>query len=219
MIDFDKLKEPFPADDIEWRSQRTGGEEGNFWAMVLAYVTNRAIMERLDDVCGPENWYNEFRPAPNGGVMCGISIRIDNDDLLPNWVTKWDGADNTKEEAVKGGLSGAMKRAGVQWGIGRYLYKLQATFVKHEEKGTHRNDVKHWETKKKIGVIKWNDPTLPDWALPKLITEEQMSTWTDIASSADISVKDLSLKFGLTKRTTEKDADEMIKQALAHYQK
>lgn len=51
----------------------------------------------------------------NGGVECGISIKIDGE-----WITKWDAAENTQVEAVKGGRSGAMKRAAVQWGIGRY---------------------------------------------------------------------------------------------------
>ena len=43
-------------------------------SMCLAYVTNRAIMERLDAVCEPQNWKNEFKPAPEGGILCGISI-------------------------------------------------------------------------------------------------------------------------------------------------
>ena len=30
------------------------------------------------------------------------------------WVTEWDGADNSQVEAVEGGLSGATKRAAVQ---------------------------------------------------------------------------------------------------------
>ena len=42
---------------------------------------------------------------------------------------KWDAAENTQVEAVKGGRSGAMKRAAVQWGIGRYLYNLEEGFA------------------------------------------------------------------------------------------
>lgn len=115
-----KLREPFAADEIEWRIGQAGKSNGKPWARVLAYVTNRAIMDRLDDVCGPENWQNEYRAGPEGGIVCGISIRVHRGE----WVTKWDGAENTEIEGVKGGLSGAMKRAAVQWGIGRYLYDL-----------------------------------------------------------------------------------------------
>ena len=122
--------------------------------MLLAYVTNRAVMDRLDEVCGVGNWRNEFVQAPNGGVLCGISVKIDDE-----WVTKWDGAENTNVEAVKGGLSGSMKRAAVQWGIGRYLYKLPATFAKFHDFG--KNNIKinnQW--------YKYDNPALPSEFLP-----------------------------------------------------
>lgn len=125
-MDLNKFDEPFSPEDIEWRIQQSGKtRDGKVWAMVLAYVTNRAIMKRTDDVCGKAGWRNEYRDIPNnGGVECGISIKIDSE-----WVTKWDAAENTQVEAVKGGRSGAMKRAAVQWGIGRYLYNLEEGFA------------------------------------------------------------------------------------------
>jgi hypothetical protein len=159
-MDLSLLKKPFPADEIEWRIGRSGVKsDGTPWAMVLAYVTSRAIMDRLDEACGTENWCNEFKAAPEGGVMCGISIRIGQE-----WVTKWDGAENTDVEAVKGGLSGAMKRAGVQWGIGRYLYGLEEGFAKIHEGGKNRA-----KAKAKDGrdiAFKWDPPALPAWAVP-----------------------------------------------------
>ncbi len=83
-MDLNKFDEPFSPEDIEWRIQQSGKtRDGKVWAMVLAYVTNRAIMKRLDDVCGKAGWRNEYRDIPNnGGVECGISIRIDSE-----WVT------------------------------------------------------------------------------------------------------------------------------------
>ena len=91
-MDLNKFDEPFSPEDIEWRIQQSGKtRDGKVWAMVLAYVTNRAIMKRLDDVCGKAGWRNEYRDIPNnGGVECGISIKIDSE-----WVTKWDAAENT----------------------------------------------------------------------------------------------------------------------------
>ena len=157
-MDLTKLKDVFNPDDIEWRVSRAGESGGKAWALVLAYVTNRAIMNRLDDVCSPENWKNEFAPAPNGGTLCGISIKINNE-----WVTKWDGSDNTNIEAVKGGLSGAMKRAAVQWGIGRYLYDLPETYAVIDERGEHYQGA---DPKGKYKAFKWNPPQLPEWALP-----------------------------------------------------
>lgn len=156
-MDLSKLKDYFEPSDIEWRLQQCGKtKEGKIWGMALAYVTNRAIMNRLDEVCGPENWKNEFKAAPDGGILCGISIKVGDE-----WVTKWDGAENTDIEAVKGGLSGAMKRAAVQWGIGRYLYNLEESWINANEKGSHRGKTKDETT------FNWDDPALPSWALPK----------------------------------------------------
>lgn len=161
-MDWNKLAEPFPAEDIEWRVQNSGMKNGKGWAMVLAYVTNRAIQQRLDDVVSPENWKNEYKEAPDGGVLCGISIKVEDE-----WVTKYDGAENTKVEAIKGGLSGAMKRAAVQWGIGRYLYKLETTYVEVGEKGKNWVSIKYKDgNTEKVYKGYWNDPSLPDWALP-----------------------------------------------------
>lgn len=119
-----KLSAPFDPFDIEWRVQQAGESNGKVWAMVLAYITNRAIMERLDDVFGVGGWQNEYKPMPDGGIICGIKAKVGDE-----WIVKYDGADKTAIEATKGGLSNAMKRAGVQWGIGRYLYRLETTFV------------------------------------------------------------------------------------------
>ena len=155
-----KLRLPFAAEDIEWRVQRSGMKDGRPWAMVLAYVTNRAIMDRLDYVLGPENWCNRFEGGPDGGIVCGISIRIGDE-----WVTKWDGADNTAVEAVKGGLSSSMKRAAVQWGIGRYLYRLEPMWADFNDNGKNRDGIKTGEGDKKLW-FKWDGPRLPPWALP-----------------------------------------------------
>lgn len=155
-MSLEQLKDPFPARDIEWRVQSSGETNGKVWARCLAYVTNRAIMNRLDAVVGPVHWRNEYAPAPCGGVMCGLSIRVGDE-----WVTKWDGAENTDVEAVKGGLSGAMKRAAVQWGIGRYLYDLEEGWAQVNERG-------RFQGKTKDGAyFKWDPPILPAWALPQ----------------------------------------------------
>lgn len=159
-MDLNKLKEPFTANDIEWRLQKCGSGENGIWGMCLAYVTNRAIQNRLDEICGPENWKNDFREAPSGGVMCGISIRCGGTSG-DEWVTKWDGAENTDIEAVKGGLSNAMKRAAVEWGIGRYLYNLDASWAKINEKGRLAGKLKDGT------FFRWDPPELPEWALPK----------------------------------------------------
>ncbi len=154
-MDLTKLKEPFPATDIEWRISRSDLKNGNPWGKVLAYVTARAIQDRLDDVCGAENWQNQFIDGPLGGVLCGISIFCND-----RWITKWNGSDKTNIEAVKGGLSGAEKRAGSEWGIGRYLYNLSEGWADFMENGIYNAKIDNkW--------FKWNPPQLPAWALPE----------------------------------------------------
>jgi hypothetical protein len=162
-MDLSKLDEPFADDEIEWRIQQAGEGNKGIWARCLAYVTNRAIMNRLDSVVGKENWQNTYLPGPNGGVVCRLSIRVNGE-----WVTKEDGAENTDIESVKGGLSDAMKRAAYQWGIGRYLYYLPEGWAQVSENGEHFATCKIKSNgQEKTIPFRWSPPRLPDWALPK----------------------------------------------------
>ena len=133
-IDLRRLQDFFAEEDVEWKPIAVSKKTGK--ALAAAYITNRAIMDRLDEVCGPENWQNEYKPGPGGGVICGLSVRV-GDPGSPGygWVTKWDGAENTDVEAVKGGLSSSMRRAAVQWGIGRYLYQIPNQWVPVDQHG------------------------------------------------------------------------------------
>jgi hypothetical protein len=156
-----KLADPFPPGDVEWRIQTSGDKNGKPWARVLAYVTNRAIQQRLDDVAGPENWQDRFHTGPDGGVVCEIGIYCERGEgQAPEWIWKQDGAENTDIEKVKGGLSNAEKRCGAKWGIGRYLYNLEEGFARVHEGG-------RFFAKLKSGAsFRWDPPTLPTWALP-----------------------------------------------------
>lgn len=166
-MDLSKLKEPFPADRIEWRLAQCGKNAQGFWGMCLAYVQARAIMDRLDDVCGHMQWKAEyvFQPA---GVICRLSIF----DECADWVTKEDGAEMTDIEPFKGGISGALKRAAVLWGIGRYLYDLESGFIKVVDKGT--KDARYGKTKEGESFY-WLPPELPSRALPKSETKPKIA--------------------------------------------
>lgn len=149
------LAASFHPEDIEWRVQSSGKNNGQIWARVFAYVTSRAIQDRLDEVLGIGGWQTDFREGPGGGVICRLSVLIDG-----QWVCKEDGAENTDIEKVKGGLSGAIKRAAVHVGIGRYLYKLDADYALISDKGAYRDKTKDgtW--------FRWTPPALPSWAVP-----------------------------------------------------
>lgn len=165
------LADPFEAHDIEWRVQQSGvSGSSKPWVMVIPYITNRAIQQRLDDVVGIDGWKNEFKEATSGkGYLCGLSIRFGD-----NWITKWDGSEYTQVEALKGALSGAMKRTAVQFGIGRYLYSLDTEFatcaqVESRFKANGQFISIPLNKGNKGGPrinAEWFPPTLPDWALP-----------------------------------------------------
>ena len=144
-----KLSEPFDPSEVKWRAGSISERNNQVRAMALAYIEARAAMDRLDKAVGSGNWRDEYLPGPSGeGVVCGVSIHIGGE-----WVTKWDGAENTDFESVKGGLSDAFKRACVKWGIGRYLYRFPAKWVDATKRGRT--------------VIIDAPPPFPEWALPE----------------------------------------------------
>tara|TARA_R110000787_G_scaffold89251_3_gene189022 strand:+ start:7540 stop:8370 length:831 start_codon:yes stop_codon:yes gene_type:complete len=118
------LRRPFVDEEVFWRAQ-TVSKNGS--AMILAYVDSRAVQQRLDDALGPHNWQTSIKvDGPKN--LAGIGILINGD-----WVWKWDGAGDTAIESSKGGISDAIKRACVLWGMARHLYDLPTTWSKVED--------------------------------------------------------------------------------------
>lgn len=131
----DRLAAPFNPELVHWRVGATSGDKG----IALAYIDARHVMQRLDDVCGPENWQALYDNAGNGKTCCRIGINVygnivsieENGAVIPSekWVWKSNGAGDTDIESDKGAFSDAFKRAAVLWGIGRYLYDLDSPWV------------------------------------------------------------------------------------------
>lgn len=115
---FDKLSAPFPPSAIHWRAQSLTKNKDK--ALALAYLNARDVMDRLDEVVGPQGWTDTYEETPKGRLICRLSILTPDGD----WVMKSDGAGDTAVEGEKGAISDAFKRAAVKWGIGRYLYDL-----------------------------------------------------------------------------------------------
>jgi hypothetical protein len=180
-----KLKAPFPENAIEWRISRSGvKKDGAVWATCLAYVTSRAIQDRLDSVFGIGGWYDEYVPAPQGGVLCKLHCKIDE-----AFICKQDVAENTQFEGVKGGVSGALKRAAVKFGIGRYLYDLPEGFAVVNNNGKHYQSA---NTKKGIPAFNWDAPQLPAWALPDGASTAKPAPAKPAKSEIDIVKSQLS---------------------------
>ena len=172
-MDLKKLSEPLNPASIEWRIGQCGKKnDGSVWAKVLAYLTSRAVHDRLDEICGPENWQLKYN-VHHAGTVCEIGIKIGDE-----WVWKAGGADDTDIEGFKGGLSGAEKRAAVPWGIGRYLYGLTETWA--ETSLTKVNGWKYQAANKNKGIpaFYWQPPQLPAWALPEGMSPENRNPHT-----------------------------------------
>ena len=123
------LAAPFEADEVEWRVQGKPGADGK--AQILAYIDARAVQDRLDTIVGPQNWTFKWEPISivNGALMVAKGI------LSIHGVPKEDVGDAGNFEPSKSAVSDALKRAAVQWGIGRYLYELPVVRVPLDEKG------------------------------------------------------------------------------------
>src|SRR3954470_9918119 len=110
---FAALAAPFESHETKIRSQ-TGRQ--------LHYITARTAMNRLDNVLGPENWWDEYVPSENS-VLCRLTIRMPDGSTL----TKCDAggyagmADSGDDD--KSGYSDSFKRAAVKFGVARYLYR------------------------------------------------------------------------------------------------
>ncbi|HEC32777.1 MAG TPA: hypothetical protein ENI63_00775 [Candidatus Kaiserbacteria bacterium] len=106
----------------KWRVQSFSKNKPS--ASIIAYIDARDAMDLLDEVCSPENWQSDFKEV-NGRLFAGIGINIDG-----NWVWKWDTGSESNIEKEKGEVSDGFKRAGVKWGVGRFLYSMKVHYVK-----------------------------------------------------------------------------------------
>ncbi len=155
---FDALCMPFAAEEIDWRVGSTTQDKSK--GMALAYLDARAVMDRLDSVCGPDAWQCNYIVAGPLAV-CNIGVRMPNGE----WIWKADGAGATDIEGEKGMLSDALKRAAVRWGVGRYLYQMDSPWVALEAAGRSfrisdaerkKLDEVHEKAAQKVG---WGGPT------------------------------------------------------------
>lgn len=118
--------ELFPVDDLEWKIQVADSyNKPPRWVQVICYVSARAIMARLDEVFGLD-WEPVWEETQKG-IRCTITARIPGTDryVSRSDVAEWQSGDN----GYKATHSAALKRAAVHFGVGRYLYALEATFV------------------------------------------------------------------------------------------
>ncbi len=121
----EQLRKPFPASKISFKCQTKPSEKGN--SLVVAYIDARDVMERLDDVVGPD-WSDRYEKAGTAkGLVCYLTVC---------GVTRADvGDEDNENEPVKSAYSDAFKRAAVKFGVGRFLYDLPKMWAKARPAG------------------------------------------------------------------------------------
>lgn len=117
-MNLQNLKKEIP---FQWRIQSCSKTSAK--AQCVAYIDARDAMRLLDEVCGPENWQDEYYQVKDT-MFCKIGIKVGD-----QWVWKSDGGDVTDVEAKKGESSDSFKRACVKWGVGRFLYDMEIRWV------------------------------------------------------------------------------------------
>lgn len=141
-----KLAAPFPPNAIGWKPQTVKENR----ALAVAYIDARDVQNRLDQAVGPENWWADYQILGNGErVICRLTLRVDGRE-----VTKTDvGGESDQPDGgdrLKAAFSDSLKRAAVQWGVGRYLYYLPSVWCDFDPKSRQ--------------IVR--PPQLPSWALP-----------------------------------------------------
>jgi hypothetical protein len=140
------LSAPFDDTEVKFKPQAVKGNR----ALALAYVDVRAIMDRLDNVLGVENWQDRYQLLPDNSVMCRLRLRIGD-----RWITKTDVGGPSEQpdggDRLKAAFSDALKRAAVKFGIGRYLYRLPQQWADYDPQ------------KRQFSA----PPRLPDWAVAR----------------------------------------------------
>lgn len=108
-----QLKAPFSPNRIKWRASNFNGSS----SQALLYLDARDVMDRLDEVFGIGRWSTEYSDLETRCV-CKLGVSFNG----WGWVHKSDVGTQSTFEGEKGMYSDALKRAAVQFGVGRYLY-------------------------------------------------------------------------------------------------
>ena len=123
-----KIEELKQKIDYKWKVQSYNSDKTK--GSCVAYIDARDVMDILDRVCGPTNWQDKYEFVGDK-LIAGIGIY---DEVLKEWIWKFDTGTESDKEGEKGIFSDAFKRAAVKWGVGRFLYDLEIKWIKIENK-------------------------------------------------------------------------------------
>lgn len=160
------LSEPFDPGEIKWRVTATSTQQTKHGpqkrGQLVAYADQRAYTDRLNEVFGEWGWTRAYdvqvaqnfeRRAPGDKKQTAVSAKV----VVVSKVTIHGLGSHTgigeewadDENAATRAEAQAFKRACACFGLGRYLYDLDKTWVDLDQ---YNRPVR--------------TPNLPDWALP-----------------------------------------------------
>lgn len=114
------LKKPFAPHQMEWREEERTKKNGEKFQLVLAYIAEEAICNRLE-VVDPSWQFSDIQIAERGGQVYAIA------SMTVKGVTRSNvGMEEIKHlaEAEKSAATDSLKRCARLFGIGRYLLNL-----------------------------------------------------------------------------------------------
>jgi hypothetical protein len=158
---FAQLETPFDPAQIKWRVMRTSDDRRS--GAVLPFADPRAYTDRLNQLFTPAGWTREYTISTvpsltrvdKGKVVVTskvlVSTAVSINRLGSHTGTGEEWAD--RENAVTAADAQAFKRACSCFGLGRYLYRFEETWVHLDRRG------------EPVAI-----PVLPEWALPPGVT-------------------------------------------------
>jgi hypothetical protein len=152
------LREPFEIEHIKWKAQSTNRDKTS--AQAIAYADPRAYSDRLNDVVGPDGWFelidvtfSQIQPVGWAGnekqlikAASTVTVGVFGVGVHSGAGESWGNDENCYTVAFAQGF----KRACYPFGLGRYLYDLPRVWVPYDKEN------------KRLTV----QPEMPDWARP-----------------------------------------------------
>ena len=126
------LAAPFREADVSWvvvaTSNKNTPQMTELWA---PYLEADPIIDRLDEVLGPDGWSLDIEAVGERGAICRLTIL----GVMKAGAGQI-AADQKTDQPFKAAATDALKRAAVLFGIGRYLHKVQNEWRKPTADGS-----------------------------------------------------------------------------------
>ena len=163
---FRALQEPFPVKYLSWTVIATKKDKSD--ALVSPYVGRHHIMARFDDVLGPMNWQTGVQ-GQVGYLIKGIGIRFEKSE---EWVWRWEPGvyiaatdKNRRRIEVLGSATVGLRRAAIEWGVGRYLKFITAQWVPYDSFTKKIREAPHIENQTFWWALPYDHPVaIEKWA-------------------------------------------------------